>query len=162
MDRIMKDDVFRLNLILNGGWTKDTFLILIELVELARDQKAWNRKYGHITYADRRDYYVRRAARFKEQSGDSDESRVQRRDEPTPNDDERVAERHVRALGKGRGIAAASAAPTMGPEPAMNFSEFWNLGQAARWGYPSVPEYLQDQADNNLPFQRGARLNTHG
>ena len=44
----------------------------------------------------------------------------------------------------------------MGPEPAVNFSEFWNLGEAARWGYPSVPEYLQDQADNNLPFQRGA------
>ncbi len=81
---------------------------------------------------------------------------MQRRDEPTPNDDERVAEQQVRALGKGRGIAAASAAPTRQPEPAVKFSEFRNLREAARWGYPSVPEYLQDQADNNLPFQRGA------
>jgi hypothetical protein len=35
MDRIMHDDVFRLNMILNGGWTKDTFHILEELIELA-------------------------------------------------------------------------------------------------------------------------------
>ena len=38
----------------------------------------------------------------------------------------------------------------------MKFSEFCNRRDAARWGYPSVPEYLQDQADDNLPPQRGA------
>ena len=81
---------------------------------------------------------------------------MQRRDEPIPNNEERVAERQVRALGKGRGIAAASAAPTVGPEPDMKFTEFWQLRDAARWGYPSVPELLQDKADDNLPFQRGA------
>ncbi len=84
----MKDDVFRLNLILTGGWTKDTMPILPELVALALDQKAWNRKYGHISYADRRDYYVRRAARFKKRVGASDEARAQPCDEPTLTDAE--------------------------------------------------------------------------
>ncbi len=44
MDRINNDDVFRLNLILNGGWTKDTFHILEGLIELALKQKEWNRR----------------------------------------------------------------------------------------------------------------------
>ncbi len=57
LDRIMKDEVFRPNLILSGGWTKDTMPILPELVDLALDQKAWNRRYGHISFSDRRDYY---------------------------------------------------------------------------------------------------------
>ena len=53
----MNDDVFRLNLILNGGWTKDTFHILEELIELALKQKEWNRRFGHMAYADRKQYY---------------------------------------------------------------------------------------------------------
>ena len=32
LDRINKDDVFKLNLILNGGWTKDTIPFLPKLV----------------------------------------------------------------------------------------------------------------------------------
>ena len=40
-DRIEKDDVFKLNLILNGGWTKDTMPFLPKLVDQALDQKAW-------------------------------------------------------------------------------------------------------------------------
>ncbi len=155
MDRIMKDHVFRLNLILNGGWTKDMMHILVELVELALDQKAWNQKYGHISYADRRDYYRRRADRFKQRIGDSDEAQAQPSDEPTLNEDER-AEMQVHALGKGRGIQAASAAPTTKPDPAVKFSEFWNRGDTARWGYPSMPEFLHDQANDELPFQNGA------
>ncbi len=62
----------------------------------------------------------------------------------------------VHALGKGRGIQAASAAPTTKPDPAVKFSEFWNRGDTARWGYPSMPEFLQDQANEELPYQRGA------
>ena len=54
MDRIMHDDVFRLNLILNGGWTKDTFHILEELIELALKQKEWNKRFGHLSCADRK------------------------------------------------------------------------------------------------------------
>jgi hypothetical protein len=82
LDRIMKDEVFRLNLILSGGWTKDTMPILPELVDLALDQKAWNRRYGHISFSDRRDCYVRRAARFKTRVGASDEAHGQERDAP--------------------------------------------------------------------------------
>ena len=141
MDRIMHDDVFRLNLILNGGWTKDTMHILVELVELALDQKAWNRKYGHLSYADRKDYCVRRAARFKNGTGGSDEQCAQICDQPALNEEEKAlksseeekALKQVHALGKGRGIQAASAAPTAKPDPAILFSEFWNLGYTARW-----------------------------
>ncbi len=158
LDRIKKDHVFRLNLILHGGWTKDTFYILIELIDLARDRKAWDQKYGHLSYQDRREYYRRRADRFKKQSrrGDSDESRVQREDEPTPNDQARVAERQERHLGKGPGIAAATRAPTAGPEPETKFSEFWQFREMARWGYPSVPDLLQGTESENLPYQLGA------
>ena len=125
LDRIKKDHVYRLNLILHGGWTESTFHVLVELIELAQNRKAWNQKYGHISYADRLDYFVRRADRFKRRSqiGDSDESRVQRQDEPTPNYEEREAERRVRHLGEGERIAAASRAPTAGPEPETKFPE---------------------------------------
>ncbi len=74
----MHDDVFRMNLILNGGWTKDTMHILVELVDLALQQKAWNKKYGHLSYADRMSYYVRRAERFKNRRGGSNEQEVHR------------------------------------------------------------------------------------
>ena len=132
--------------------------ILIELIDLARDRKAWNQTYGHLSYQDRREYYRRRADRFKKQSrrGDSDESRVQREDEPTPNNQARVAERQVRHLGKGPGIAAATRAPTAGPEPETKFSEFWQFREMARWGYPSVPDLLQGTESENLPYQLGA------
>ena len=62
----------------------------------------------------------------------------------------------MRNLGKGKGIAAASAAPQRAPDPAVKYWEFWNRGDAARWGYPSIREFLEDQADNNLPYQRSA------
>ena len=151
----LKDDVFKLNLILNGGWTKDTMPILPELVEQALDQKAWNRRYGHISFSDRRDYYVRRAARFKTRVGASDEAHSRERDAPALTDAEE-REMQVRNLGKGKGIAAASAAPRRKPDPAVKYSEFWNRGDTARWGYPSMREFLEDQADANLPYQRGA------
>ncbi len=64
-DRIEKDDVFRLNIILDGGWTPDTLLFLPRLVAQARDQKEWNRKCDHLSFADRRAYYLRRSERFK-------------------------------------------------------------------------------------------------
>ncbi len=150
--------MYRLNLILHGGWTESTFHVLVELIELAQNRKTWNQKYGHISYADRLDYFVRRADRFKRRSqiGDSDESRVQRQDEPMPNYEEREAERRVRHLGKGERIAAASRAPTAGPEPETRFPEVWQLRQTARLGYPSVPEFLQDTKEENLPLQQGA------
>ncbi len=129
--------------------------LLPELVNLALDQKAWNRRYGHISFSDRRDYYVRRAARFKRRVGASDEAHSQLRDEPTLTEAEKK-ETQVQHLGKGRGIAAASAAPTKKPDPAVKYSEFWNRGDAARWGYPSMREFLEDQAQDNLPYQRGA------
>ncbi len=131
----MKDDVFRLNLILNGGWTKDTMHISVELVELALDQKAWNQKYGHIAYADRRDYYIRRAARFKKRIGDSDEAHAQPCDEPTLTEAEK-RETQVHALGKRRGITAASAAPTKKPDPAVKFSEFLESWRHSTLGIP--------------------------
>ena len=97
----MHDDVFRMNLILNGGWTKDTMHILVELVNLALQQKAWNKKYGHLSYADRMSYYVRRAERFKNKRGGSDEQHVQICDRPTPNAEERALKQSVEAFGKG-------------------------------------------------------------
>ncbi len=84
----MHDDVFRLNLILNGGWTKDTMHILVELVELALKQKAWNQRYGHISYADRMSYYARRADRFANRKRGSDEQQLRVCDRPTPNEEE--------------------------------------------------------------------------
>ncbi len=101
LDRIMKADVFKLNLILNGGWTKDTMPILSELVEQALDQKAWNRRYGHISFGDRRDYYVRRAARFKTRVGASDEAHSRDGDAPRLTEAEE-REMQVRNLAKGK------------------------------------------------------------
>ena len=110
MDRIMHDDVFRLNLILNGGWTKDTFHILDELINLALQQKDWNRKFGHLSYADRRKYYVRRTERFANRRGGSDEQQVRQCDRvhPTPEEealpqDKEIPrrQRQVEGLGKG-------------------------------------------------------------
>ena len=62
MDRIRKDHVYRLNLIVHGGWTEETFHILVELIEVAKDHKKWNQMYGGISYAERLDYYLRRDA----------------------------------------------------------------------------------------------------
>ncbi len=72
--------------------------ILPELVEQALDQKAWNRRYGHISFSDRRDYYVRRAARFKTRVGASDEAHSRERDAPALTDAEE-REMQVRNLG---------------------------------------------------------------
>ena len=118
----------------------------------------WNQKYGHIPYADRMGYYIRRSERFKNKRGGSDEQHVQICDQPAPNAEERALKQHkdVEALGKGKGIQAASAAAKGKPNPAILFSVFWDRGDTARWGYPSVQEFLQDKADQNLPYQRGA------
>ncbi len=155
LDRIEKDDVFKLNLILNGGWTKDTMLFLPRLVEQALDQKAWNRRYGHIAFGDRREYYIRRAARFKIRDGASGEAQSAPADAPNLTEAEE-REMQVRALGKGKGITALTAPPSKAPDPAVKFSTFWNRDSAARWGYASVKEFLQDQKDHSLPYQRSA------
>ncbi len=164
----MHDDVFRLNLIQNGGWTKDTMHILVELVELALQQKAWNQRYGHISYADRMSYYARRADRFANRKRGSDEQQLRVCDRPTPNEEEialkqdkdiekrLLKEKQVEALGKGKGITKASAPAKGQPDPAQLFSVFWDRSDAARWGYPSVKEFLRDKRNKNLPFQRGA------
>ncbi len=129
--------------------------ILFVVIEQALDQKAWNRRYGHISFGDRRDYYVRRAARFKTRIGASDEAHSRGRDAPKLTEAEE-RETQVRNLGKGQGIAAASAPPQRAPDPAVKYSSFWNREGTARWGYASVKEFLKDQADQNLPYQRSA------
>ncbi len=163
----MHDDVFRLNLILNGGWTKDTFHILEELIELALKQQEWNKRFGHLSDADRKTYYKRRAERFANKRRGSDEQQVRRDDRVHPTREEEALpsglnnellrrQRQVEALGKEKGIGKASQQRTGMPDPAEQFSIFWDQGDAARWGYPSVPECLQDKTQHNLPFQRCA------
>ena len=56
MDRVKEDDLFKLNILLSGGWTDDALIFLPRLIQQAKDQKEWNRKYAHISYEDRRDY----------------------------------------------------------------------------------------------------------
>ena len=81
---------------------------LPRLVEQALDQKAWNRKYCHIAFGDRRDYYIRRAARFKIRDGASDEAHSRLADAPNFTEAEE-REMQVGALGKGKGITALTA-----------------------------------------------------
>jgi hypothetical protein len=85
LDRIMKDYVFKLDLI-RTVFGQRHMPILPELVEQALDQKARNRRYGHISFPDRRDYYVRRAARFKARVGASDDAHSRERDAPALTD----------------------------------------------------------------------------
>ena len=118
-----------------------------------------------MSCADRRNYYVRRAERFANRRRGSDEQQVRRDDRvhPTPEEDALPQDkeilrrqRRVEGLGKGAGIAKASQQKKGRPDPAEQFSIFWDQSDAARWGYPSVPEYLQDKTQHNLPFQRCA------
>ena len=126
MDRIMHDDVFRLNLILNGGWTKDTFHILEELIELALKQKEWNRRFGHLSYADRKDYYKRRAERFANKRRSSDEQQVRPEDRVHPTREEDTLPsgldgelmKAAEALAKQKGIGKTSEKRTGTPDPA--------------------------------------------
>ncbi len=164
MDRINNDDVFRLNLILNGGWTKDTFHILEELIELALKQKEWNRRFGHMAYADRKQYYQRRKERFENERSGSDEQHVRYEDclhpteeeEPLDNglDDPKLKAAARTLESKGKGIGKKGKKRPHQPDPSKDFSEFWDLGEAARWGYSSVPEYRRDRWYWNLPYQR--------
>ena len=158
LDRIRKDHVYRLNLIVHGGWTEETFRILVDPIEVAKSQKRWNQLYGSISYEDRLDYYKRRDELFQRrgQICDSDELQDQHRDQPIPNYEGTDAERMVHRFGKGKRIAAASKAPTAAPGPETRFPEIWQLSRAARLGYPSVPEFLQDAKNRSLPSQKGA------
>ncbi len=166
MDRIMNDDVFRLNLILNGGWTKDTFHILEELIELALKQKEWNRRFGHMAYADRKQYYGRRKERFENERSGSDERQVRPEDRPNPTQKENALHdglvdaelrKAAEALAyKGKGTGEAGKKRAYEPDPSKDFSEFWDLGEAARWGCSSLPKYRQDRWYRNLPYQRSA------
>ncbi len=165
MDRINNDDVFRLNLILNGGWTKDTFHILEELIELALKQKEWNRRFGHMAYADRKQYYQRRKERFENERSGSDEQHVRYEDRLHPTEQEETLDNGLddpklrsaaRALeSKGKGIGKAGKKRPHQPDPSKDFSEFWDFSEAARWGYSSVPVYRRDRWYQNLPYQRG-------
>ena len=137
LDRVEKYDVLKLNIILTGGWTADTLLFLPRLVEQARDQKEWNRKYGHISFADRRAYCIRRAERFKLREGASGEAASSSADAPQMSEAEK-REMQVKSLGKGRGLELASVPPTRAPNPAIKISSFWNRDDTARWGYASV------------------------
>ncbi len=113
-------------------------------------------------------YYARRADRFASRKRGSDEQQLRVCDRPTPNEEEialkqdkdiekrLLKEKQVEALGKGKGITKASAPAKGLPDPAQLFSVFWDRGDAARWGYPSVQEFLQDKLNKNLPYQRGA------
>jgi hypothetical protein len=164
IDRIDNDDVFRLNLILNGGWTKDTFHILEELIELALRQKQWNRRFGHMAYADRKQYYLKRKERFENRHNCPDEQEVQSQDIPHPTQSEenmgdgldhvmlKDAARDLRDKGKSKGTKGKKRPHQ--PDPSIDFSEFWDMDEAARWGYVSVPQYRKDRRDGNLPYQR--------
>ena len=165
MDRIMNDDVFRMNLILNGGWTKDTFHILEELIELALKQKEWNRRFGHMAYADRKEYYERRAERFENKQRSSDEQQVRQEDRTNPTEEETTLPTGLDAelrkaadalAAEQKGTGKTSKKRTNAPDPAQEFSEFWDLSDAARWGYHSLPEYRQDEWKHNLPYERRA------
>ena len=102
-----------------------------------------------------RDYYIRRAARFKIRNGASDEAHSRLADAPNLAEAEE-RETQVRNLGKGKGIAALTAPPTRAPDPAVKFSTFWNRDSAARWGYASAKEFLKDQKNHNPRYQRSA------
>ncbi len=164
IDRINNDDVFRLNLILNGGWTKDTFHILEELIELALKQKEWNRRFGHMAYADRKQYYLRRRARFENDQNSPEERYVRWDDRLHPTEEEgrledglshtklKEAARILESKGKGTGTKGKKR--PYQPDPSIEFSEFWDMSEAARWGYDSLPVYRTDRWYNNLPYQR--------
>ena len=155
LDRVEKDDVSKPNIILTGGWTADTLLFLPRLVEQARDQKEWNHKCDHISFADRRAYYLRRSERFKLREGASGEAASCSADAPQLSEAE-IRETQVRALGEGKRFELASAPPTRAPNPAIKFSSFWSRDDTARWGYASVKEFAADQKADNLPYQRRA------
>ena len=110
LDRIQKDDLFKLNIILSGGWTDDTLIFLPRLIQQARDQKEWNRKYAHIAYEDRHDYYIRRSERFKQTSAPGGAASSST-DAPCLSDYDRRVQA-IKGLGKGKGLEAAAAAPT--------------------------------------------------
>ncbi len=52
--------MYRLNLIVQGGWTEETYHILVELIEVAKDNKRWNQLFGGISYHKRLQYYLQR------------------------------------------------------------------------------------------------------
>jgi hypothetical protein len=129
--------VYRLNLIVQGGWTEETYHILVELINVAKDYKRWNQLYGGISYGERLHYYLRRDEYYR--SGG-------RNRQPIPNyegaDEEQTV--MVQRLGKGKHVAAASKAPTTEPTPGVTFREVWQIDRAERMGYESTAEFLQD------------------
>jgi hypothetical protein len=60
MDRIRKDPVFRMNLTMQGGWSEETYHILIGLIQVAKEEKRWNQLFGGIPYEQRVQFYHQR------------------------------------------------------------------------------------------------------
>jgi hypothetical protein len=61
----------------------------------------------------------------------------------------------VRNLGKGKGIAAAPAAPQRAPDPAVN-TRSSESQRGSALGISINQRILEDQVDHNLPYQRSA------
>ena len=137
MDRIRKDPVYRLNLIMQGGWTEETYHILVELIKVAKDNKRWNQLYGGISYHKRLQYYLQRDKYYR--SGGRDRQSI-----PNYEGADEEQTRMVQRLGKGKHVAAASKAPTTEPTPEVKFREIWQIDRAERLGYASTADFLQD------------------
>ena len=117
-----------------------------------------------MAYADRKQYYLKRKERFENKHNCPDEQEVQSQDIPHPTQKEenmgdgldnvmlKDAARDLRDKGKSKGTKGKKRPHQ--PDPSVDFSEFWDMDEAARWGYVSVPQYRKDKRDGNLPYQR--------
>ncbi len=137
MDRIRKDPVYRHNLIVQGGWTEETYHIFVELIQVAKDNKRWNQLFGGISYQRRLQYYLQRDKYYRSSGRD-------RLPVPSYEGADEDQTRNAHRLGKGSYVAAASKAPTTEPTPEVKFREVWQIDRAERMGYESTAEFLQD------------------
>ncbi len=137
MDRIRKDPVFRMNLTMQGGWTEETYHILIELIQVAKDRKRWNQLFGGIPYEQRIQFYHQRDQWYRASGRD----RLPVFNYPGADENQT---RDAHRLGKGSHVAAASRTPTIDPTPEVQFREIWQIAQAERMGFESTDEFLQE------------------
>ena len=117
-----------------------------------------------MAHADRKQYYLKRKERFENKHNCPEERWVQSEDLPHPTHKEgnlddgldntklKDAARILRDKGKGTGTKGKKR--PYQPDPSIDFSEFWDMSEAARWGYESLPQYRKDRWYNNLPHQR--------
>jgi hypothetical protein len=136
MDRIRKDPVFRMNLTMQGGWTEETYHILIKLVEIAREEKRWNQLFGGMPYEERAKHYRKREQWYHASGRDKLPIPVY------PGVDEGET-RQVFRLGKGGPVMAASKTRSNDPVPEVRYSEVWQIAQAEIMGYDTTEDFLQ-------------------